>query len=121
MNKIAMYQEAALFMSARAHMWHLDTNSYAAHKALQKFYEDLPDLVDAFAEASMSYQMETLQPSGGVYRFDTSDMAVSGLEQFLQITKQVHSECQLQPGLTNALENIISLIESTLYKLKHLR
>lgn len=121
MHKIAMYQEAALFMSARAHMWHLNTNSYAAHMALKSFYEGLPDLVDAFAEAAMAYQMETLQPAGGAYRFDTSDMAIGGLEQFLQITKQVHAECQSQPGLTNALENIISLIEGTLYKLKHLR
>lgn len=34
-----------------AHSVHLNTRSYAVHKATQKFYEGLPELADTFAEA----------------------------------------------------------------------
>ena len=34
-----------------AHSVHLNTRSYAKHKALQKFYESVGDLADDFAEA----------------------------------------------------------------------
>ena len=33
------------------HSVHLNTRSYAKHKALQKFYENIIDLADSFAEA----------------------------------------------------------------------
>ena len=34
-----------------AHSVHLNSRSYAEHKALGKFYEGLPELADSFAEA----------------------------------------------------------------------
>ena len=34
-----------------AHLLHLTTRSYAAHKALNEFYDEIIDLVDSFAEA----------------------------------------------------------------------
>ena len=42
-----------LFFLARdvTHSVHLNTRSYAKHKALQKFYENIIDLADSFAEA----------------------------------------------------------------------
>ena len=42
-----------LFFLARdvTHSVHLNTRSYAKHKALQKFYEGIVDLADGFAEA----------------------------------------------------------------------
>jgi hypothetical protein len=37
----------------QAHMFHLTTNSYAQHKALQAYYEGIVPLLDAWAEAYM--------------------------------------------------------------------
>ena len=34
-----------------AHVLHLQTRSYAAHKALNEFYDEIVDLADSFAEA----------------------------------------------------------------------
>lgn len=34
-----------------AHISHLGTSSYAVHKALNKFYDEIIDLADAYAEA----------------------------------------------------------------------
>lgn len=39
-----------------AHSLHLDTRSYAEHKALQKLYEGIDDLKDGILEALIGYQ-----------------------------------------------------------------
>lgn len=43
----------AMLMNSRtqAHYFHLQTTSYAKHKALQKYYEGIVNLLDAYAEA----------------------------------------------------------------------
>lgn len=38
---------------SQAHSFHLTTNSYAQHKALQAYYEGVVPLLDAWAEAYM--------------------------------------------------------------------
>lgn len=45
----------AILMHSRdqAHLYHLMTKSYAEHKALQKYYEKVTDLLDDYAEAYM--------------------------------------------------------------------
>lgn len=44
-----------LLMSSRtqAHVFHLTTKSYSAHKALQTYYEDIVPLLDSYAETYM--------------------------------------------------------------------
>jgi len=37
----------------QAHQFHLMTNSYAQHKALQKYYEEIVPLLDSWSEAYM--------------------------------------------------------------------
>jgi hypothetical protein len=37
----------------QAHIFHLTTNSFAQHKALQSYYEGIVPLLDAWAEAYM--------------------------------------------------------------------
>lgn len=39
-----------------AHSLHLDTRSYAEHKALQKLYEGIDDIKDSILEILMGYQ-----------------------------------------------------------------
>ena len=45
----------AVLMHSRdqAHLFHLMTKSYAEHKALQKYYEKITELLDDYAEAYM--------------------------------------------------------------------
>jgi hypothetical protein len=51
-EKTAALFVGTMFHSATiTHLQHLATKSYAQHKALQKYYEAIPDLVDAYAEA----------------------------------------------------------------------
>lgn len=47
------YVGALMNSREQAHAFHLMTNSYAQHKALQAYYEGIVPLLDAWAEAYM--------------------------------------------------------------------
>lgn len=102
------------------HIMHLQTPSYAEHKALGEFYEEVGDLVDSFVE---SYQGKygILQNYPKTYELPT-DEPVSYLKALGAEVEQYRR----QPGfpqdseLQNELDNIANLINGTLYKLRFL-
>ena len=103
-----------------AHLLHLTTRSYAAHKALNEFYDALPDLVDSLAEA---YQgdyglIETYPP-----RYTPVDdplELVTGLAGWIE--KNRYECCDGDDTyLQNVVDEILALCRSTQYKLKVLR
>ena len=111
-----------MFFLARdvTHSVHLNTRSYAKHKALQKFYENIIDLADNFAEA---YQGRngmigaiTLQSSK-----KTANVTEFLEDQLKDIEKYRYDICdKTDSALQNLIDEIITLYLSTLYKLKFL-
>lgn len=109
---------ARMFHSrTNAHMQHLMTKSYAAHKALNDYYDAVVGLVDGFAEAYQGvYGVIDSYPSQ--YAFDPSAVAsLTKLRSWINDNRRAmtpHSELQ------NIIDEVVALIDSTLYKLKHL-
>ena len=111
-----------MFFLARdvTHSVHLNTRSYAKHKALQKFYESIIDLADGFAEA---YQGRhgligaiTLQSSK-----KTTNVTEFLEDQLEEIEKCRYEVCdKSDSALQNLIDGIIELYLSTLYKLRFL-
>ena len=111
-----------LFFLARdvVHSVHLNTRSYSKHKALQKFYENIIDLADSFAEA---YQgRHGLIGSIGLQSAKKTSNVVEFLEsQLEEIEKCRYEICDKDDSpLQNLIDGIIELYLSTLYKLKFL-
>jgi len=102
------------------HSVHLNTRSYAKHKATQKFYENIIDLADNFAEA---YQGRngmigaiTLQSSK-----KTANVTEFLEDQLEDIEKYRYEVCgKDDSALQNLIDAIVELYLSTLYKLKFL-
>ena len=111
-----------MFFLARdvSHSVHLNTRSYSKHKALQKFYENIIDLADNFAEA---YQGRhgligaiTLQSSK-----KTTNVTEFLEDQLEEIEKCRYDICdKTDSALQNLIDEIIALYLSTLYRLKFL-
>lgn len=111
-----------MFFLARdvTHSVHLNTRSYAKHKALQKFYKNIIDLADNFAEA---YQGRngmigaiTLQSSK-----KTANVTEFLEDQLEDIEKYRYEVCgKDDSALQNLIDAIVELYLSTLYKLKFL-
>lgn len=102
-----------------AHILHLQTNSYAEHKALGAYYESVDDLIDTFAEAyqgkygiERDYPQEYYLPEGSPLQY-----MIGLLEYVTDNRADLPQDSELQ----NIIDEIVSLIDSTIYKLRFLK
>jgi hypothetical protein len=103
-----------------AHSVHLNTRSYAKHKALQKFYEGIIDLADDLAEA---YQgRHGLMGPITLHSAKNSSNIVDFLQGQLDEIETARYEIigKDDTALQNLVDNIVDHYLSTLYKLRFL-
>ena len=111
-----------LFFLARdvTHSVHLNTRSYAKHKALQKFYEGIIDLADSFAEAYQG-RHGLIGPISLMSAKKTSNIIEFLEDQLAEIEANRYSVCEkTDTPLQNLIDGIVELYLSTLYKLRFL-
>lgn len=103
-----------------AHVLHLKTRSYATHKALNDFYDEIVPLADSFAEAYQGdYGLIQDYPARFQMHTDPLDM-LSTLSEW--ISKHRHECCDEDDTyLQNIIDEIVALIRGTQYKLRFLR
>ena len=107
-----------MFMSRTAtHMAHLKTGSYAKHKALQKFYEDIVDLADDLSEATQGMYGKMDIPYEAMDG-DVSD-PIGMLTKHVARINAIAEKCD-EPFIGNIIQEVQKLYYGTLYKLKEL-
>ena len=100
------------------HTYHLKTRSYAQHMALGSFYDEMQELVDGLIEA--------YQGKYGIvqdYILDAGDIPPTPLEYLIALSEYVKNgrvDFPQDSELQNMIDEIASLIDSTLYKLRFL-
>ena len=98
---------------------HLRTAKYAKHKALDEFYKEMPEKVDALIEAWMGAHGKKV----GTFQNILSSSNMNTLK-YLGDLKHVCKEGYALMGdndeLKSLLDDIVNLINSTLYKVKEL-
>jgi hypothetical protein len=103
-----------------AHSVHLNTRSYSKHKALQKFYDNIIDLADGFAEAYQG-RHGLMGPISLMSAKKTSNIIQFLEDQLAEIESNRYSVCEKTDApLQNLIDGIIELYLSTLYKLRFL-
>ena len=103
-----------------AHSVHLNTRSYAKHKALGSFYEDVIGLADDFAEA---YQGKhgLIGPITLMSAKKTSNIVDFLKDQLEEIEKCRYEVCDKdETAIQNIIDEIVGLYLKTLYKLQFL-
>jgi hypothetical protein len=111
-----------LFFLARdvTHSVHLNTRSYSKHKALQKFYENIIDLADDFAETYQG-RYGLLGPISLMSAKKTSNVIEFLENQLAEIESVRYDVCDKDDTpLQNLIDGIIELYLRTLYKLRFL-
>ena len=111
-----------LFFLARdvAHSVHLNSRSYAKHKALQEFYESIVGLADGFAEAYQG-RHGLIGPISLQSAKKTSNVVEFLQDQVEAIEAMRYEVCDRKDTpLQNLIDGIVELYLSTLYKLKFL-
>ena len=110
---------ALLFLSRDvAHRVHLATRSYSKHKALDKFYHDIVELADTFAEVYQGcYGLMGNIPIRGS---KASANITAFLEAQVKEIKEGRAEISDDSEIQNQIDEILALYHSTIYKLKYL-
>ena len=102
------------------HSVHLNTRSYSKHKALQKFYENIIDLADSFAEAYQG-RHGLIGPISLMSAKKTSNVVEFLESQLAEIESARYDVCdKSDTALQQLIDNIVELYLSTLYKLRFL-
>lgn len=123
-----MEELASILMHSRtqAHIFHLGVSgpgAYAAHKALQDYYEGIVDLVDSL--------VESYQGKNGLIQFkpvvnldnncDTRNI-LDYFDKLCMIVKTLRQAPNLADSfLQNQIDNVEDLLYSTKYKLTNLQ
>jgi len=106
-----------MLMNSReqAHMFHLTTNSYAQHKALQTYYKEIVPLLDKWAEAYMGRY-------GRLKRITLNKRYMSDPKKARLYFKSLLTRVRLvkvpkDTYLKNIQDEIVGLIRQTIYML----
>jgi hypothetical protein len=104
-----------------AHYAHLQTESFAQHKALGSFYENVVDLADTFYETHAGqYGKSSFSPTSG--GLNKGENPISYLESLAKMLTEAHSFFdEKDTHLHNILDEITALTYHTVYKLKYLK
>jgi hypothetical protein len=102
------------------HSVHLNTRSYAKHKALNKFYIGIIDLADALAEAYQGrygligpITLQSANKTNSIVAFLEDSLKTIEESRYVAVKKE-------DSAIQNIIDEIVSLYLSTIYKLKFL-
>jgi hypothetical protein len=119
-----MGQFVSTLMASRtqAHIFHLQTPSFAAHKALNEYYENIVDIIDGLVE---SYQGKYGIITGYVNVTIQEYQSCDGIKMYFTtlcalIEKSRSMICQ-DSYVQNQIDEVVAEINSLLYKLKYLK
>ena len=112
MEQFATYVGTLMQSRNQAHIYHLQSTSYAQHIALQGYYEGIIDLIDGLVE---SYQgkygiLRGYKMAGVVKEDDNPTMYFEGLSKFVEI---ILPSLPQDTYLLNQYDEVTTLIEST--------
>jgi len=110
-----------LHSRTQAHTLHLQTKSFAEHKALNEYYDEIGDLVDGLIE---SYQGKySILKGYKSYPIDAYKDPSSTINYFKDLCDKVEDlrDCCKESYIQNQIDNVCQLINSTLYKLRFLK
>ena len=101
-----------------AHIEHLKTKSYAQHKALGHFYDEVIELADDLAEA---YQGdEGIMPDIPLFATTPTEPIDDFLVKQVNMIEKLRITASERTAIQNIIDSIIALYLSTIYKLRNL-
>lgn len=98
---------------------HLRTAKYSKHMALNDFYEEMPEKVDALIEAWMGVNGKKIKSYDNILQSKNMN-TLSYLKDLRKVVKEGYTLMDGNAELEALLDDIVELIDSALYKVKEL-
>ena len=114
---------STLFASrTQAHVFHLQTDSFAAHSALNTYYDEIVGITDGIVE---SYQGKYGIISGygniALQEFQNCEGVIMYFETLCMYVEKSRQMLPQDSYIQNQVDEVVTLINSTIYKLRFLK
>ena len=113
----ALFVGTMLHSATITHLQHLATKSYAEHQALGAYYDAIPDLVDAYAEA---YQGRHGIITGYDVEFHKNSNPKAYVKGLLTFLDEIKPALPKDSDLVNLFDAVVDAVTSLKYKLENL-
>jgi len=123
-NNPIVGQFVSTLMASRtqAHIFHLQTPSFAAHMALQGYYDGIIPLVDGFVESYQGkYGIITGYGNIALQEYQSCEAMIMYFETLCMFIEKSREMITPDSYLQNQIDTIVELIKSTIYKLRFLK
>ena len=120
METVAKFLSTLFNSRDQAHIFHLQTSSYATHKALNDYYDAVVGLVDTYAETCQGRYgiIRGYTPQKQYFENDEVIKYFTGLSTYID---SVRKGLPQDGDLNNIVDEISALVNSTIYKLNYLK
>ena len=122
MNEFAKLISFLLHSRTQTHIFHLQTDSFAAHMALNAYYDGIIPLVDGLVE---SYQGKNGIVAGysnfNLLEYTNCEEVIAYLQGLTNTIEKLRQGIPQDSYIQNQIDTIVELVESTAYKLKFLK
>jgi hypothetical protein len=106
----------------QAHVYHLQTPSFAAHKALNKFYDKIVGITDGLVESYQGkYGIITGYGNIALQEYQSCEAIIVFFETLCMYVEKSRQILPQDSYLQNQIDEIVALIKSTIYKLRFLK
>jgi hypothetical protein len=123
-NNPIVGQFVSTLMASRtqAHIFHLQTPSFAAHMALQGYYDGIIPLVDGFVESYQGkYGIITGYGNIALQEYQSCEAIIMYFETLCMYVEKNRVSLVQDSYIQNQIDEVVTLIESTKYKLVNLQ
>jgi len=110
-----------LHSRTQAHVYHLQTKSYAEHKALNEYYDDIVPVFDGIVETYQGkYGIIKTYKTIEIKQYKSCKNTIEFFENLLEIIEDNRGSVE-DSYLQNQIDMVQELVNSLLYKLKFLK
>ena len=122
-NEIIGQFISTLFASrTQAHVFHLQTPSFAAHKALNDYYDEIVGITDGIAESYQGkYGIITGYGNIALQEYQSCEAIIMFFETLCMYVEKSRQMLPQDSYIQNQIDEIVALIKSTIYKLRFLK
>lgn len=119
-NNFAELISLILHSRNQAHTFHWQTKSYAEHKALNDYYDEIVPLVDGLVESYQGkYGIINNFKSYEINNYTTVSATIKYFKGLFSKIEKLRNSCK-DSYVQNQIDTVEELIQTTLYKLRFL-
>lgn len=121
-SAVGVFVSTLMSSRTQAHIFHLQTPSDSAHRALGAYYDAIVDLVDGFVESYQGkYGIVKGYTNIDLQEYQSCEAIIMYFTALSVFVDRARTQLPQDPYLQNQVDEISALIYSTLYKFKFLK